>query len=166
MNILKKNERILISENFYLDEFIHPDIYFKFGRNSVVYLNKELVKMVELIRKGFNEARKLKDPQAKEVGLYLNNWATGGNLKNCGLRYMYNPHKKGSHSRHYYSFCADLHCTGGVDEAELYAHLVEYQDFYYTKGLTTIERYEYTQGWVHISIEWRPFEEKIRFIKP
>ena len=127
--------------------------------------------MCELIRKGFNQVRKEQNPAAPEVGLFPNNWATGGHLKNSGLRDFYHPHKKGSRSRHYYSFCADLHTTSGATEKELYDHILEYQDFYYSKGLTTLEDENFTlndqgQGWVHVSIEWRPFEEKIRIIKP
>jgi hypothetical protein len=162
---IAKRERIKISDNFYLDEFIHPEIYKRFGKNSTVYLNQKLIEIVELLRKGFNEERNMifKSPK---VGFVINNWGTGGKFINSGVRDFFNPHKKGSRSRHYYGLCADLKLTGGIDEKELYLHILKYKEFYFEKGLTTIENYNFTPGWVHVSIEWRPNEEEIRIINP
>jgi len=166
MSKLNKRDRIKISENFYLDEFMHPDLYKMFGAKSTRYLNKQLVEIVELLRRGFNRERQMHNPSLPEIGFYLNNWANGGNLKNCGVRYFFKPHKKGSHSRHYWSFCADIHLTAGVDEKELYDHILRNKDYYFRKGLTTLEDYDDTPGWVHISIEWNPWDDEIRIIKP
>lgn len=163
---VSKKERIKVSQNFFLDEFMHPEIYKRFGKNSTVYLNQKLVELVELIRKGFNEDRKFQDVKAPEIGFVINNWATGGKFKDSGVRDFFNPHKKGSRSRHYFSFCADLKLTGGVDEKELYLHILKFKDYYFSKGLTTLENYNFTPGWVHVSIEWRPNEEEIRIINP
>ncbi len=163
---LKKEDRVKLADHFYLDEFIHPEIYRKFGKNSTLYLNVRLLYMVVLIRDKFNESRKAKDPNAKEIGIYMNTWANGGGLKNSAVRCFYYPHKKGSWSRHYLSLCLDMHLSGGGDERELYDHILEYDDFYFSHGLTTIEGFDFTPNHCHISLEFRPFQEKIRIIKP
>ncbi len=163
---LKTKDRVKISDNFYLDEFIHPKIYERFGRTSTRYLNPGIVKAVELVRKGFNEERKMHIPHAKEIGIYINTWGTGGNLINSGVRDFLNPHKKNSRSRHYYSMCADMHLNGARDERELYNHIIKHSEFYFKKGISTIEDFNFTPAWCHISIEWNPWDDKMRIIKP
>ena len=49
-------KRIEVSENFYLDEFIHPVIYKQFKSASIWYLNPQLVKLVQIIREHYGEA--------------------------------------------------------------------------------------------------------------
>ena len=64
--------RIQITENFYLDEFIHRDIYNQFKGKSIWYLNPQLPKLVQEIRNRYGEP------------IYINTWFNGGDLKNSG----------------------------------------------------------------------------------
>ena len=89
-------KRIKVSENFYLDEFIHPNIYNQWGERSKRYLNPKLVDLVQSLRNVFGS-------------ITINNWATGGNFINSGLRDFKDPlGGKLNRSGHYYGNCADL----------------------------------------------------------
>ena len=140
-----------ISKDFYLDEYIHPVIYKRFGSNSKLYLSQNLVELVQEIR----------DLYGKPI--FINTWIKGGALKNSGLRDYKNPlGGKLNRSRHYYGLCADLHAK---DIKELQAHLLEYQDVYFAKGLRVVEDYDYTPTWLHVSVEWTGLDE-VKIIKP
>lgn len=161
-------KRHKISKNFYADEFIHPYLYKKIvgmGLDPKLYINRRLVGLIELIRKNFNDEARSFNANHKDVGLYINTWWSGGHLKNSGLRTFLQPHKKGSLSRHYFNECADLHLNGGGDEQLLYNHILRYKDFYFYCGLTTLEDFDFTPAWVHVSMEWRT-EESIYIMKP
>lgn len=162
----KLDNRVQVSPHFYLDEFMHPYLYKKFGAKSIRYLPPALVQMAELIRKSFNNEMQLHNENWKEKGMYYNTWGTGGNLKNCGVRCYLQPHKKGSLSRHYLGLCGDLHLNGGGDEKPVYDHILNNEDFYFNRGLTTLEDFNYTPNWVHFSLEWQLNANKITIIKP
>lgn len=140
-----------ISENFYLDEYIHPAIYRRFGRNSKVYLSKDLVDLVQVIREKYGKP------------IYINTWMKGGALKNSGLRDYKNPlGGRLNRSRHYYGLCADLHAE---DIKELQLHVLDNAEYYHSKGLRVIEEYLFTPTWLHVSVEWTGLDE-IKTIQP
>lgn len=143
-------KRIEVSENFYLDEFIHPVIYKQFKSASIWYLNPQLVKLVQIIREHYGEP------------IYINTWATGGKLKNSGLRDYKNPLGKLNRSRHYYGLCADLHTK---DIKKLQKHIADNAAYYYDFGLRVIEDFDYTPTWCHVSVENTELDN-VRYIKP
>lgn len=143
--------RVQLTDNFYLDEFIHPNIYKRFGKISTKYISKELVDLVQLIR----------DKYGKPI--YINTWYNGGNLKNSGLRDYKTPlGGKLNRSRHYYGLCADLHCE---DIKELQKHIYDNRQMYQHFGLTVIENYKHTPSWCHVSVEWTRLD-KVQMINP
>ena len=142
--------RIQVSENFYLDEFIHPVIYKQFKGKSIWYLNPQLPKLVQEIRKTYGEP------------IYINTWFNGGDLKNSGLRDYKNPLGKLNRSRHYYGLCADLHTK---DIKKLQQHVADNADYYFNFGLRVIEDFKYTPSWLHVSVENTELES-VRYIRP
>ncbi len=67
-------KRIKVSDNFYLDEFINPVTYNKFGVKSQRYIRPELIKIAQMIR------------SYTGLSCEINNWATGGAYEESGLR--------------------------------------------------------------------------------
>ena len=142
--------RIEITEDFYLDEYIHPVIYKQFKSASIWYLNPQLPILVQEIRNRYGEP------------IYINTWATGGSLKNSGLRDYKTPLGKLNRSRHYYGLCADLHTH---DIKKLQQHVADNAEYYFNFGLRVIEDFKYTKSWCHISVENTELD-KVRYIKP
>ena len=159
--------RIKVSKNFYADEFLNIYLYYdiwKKGGDALIlrYLNINLV----------NIAQKSRDLTGSSVT--INNWwnhykivrkgfkedivPEPGRFINSGLRYLLNPHREGSLSRHYFNECIDEKFT--MNSFEYYhdiliPNLAEFQKL----GLTAVEDIEATKGkngrfgWVHKSTE-------------
>jgi hypothetical protein len=143
--------RSKISDNFYLDEFIHPEIYHRFGTNSKLYLSPQLVELVQAIRTKYGKP------------IYINTWANGGRFKNSGLRDYKNPlGGKLNRSRHYYGLCADLHAE---DIKELQNHVNDNLEYYHKLGLRVVENFAFTKSWLHVSVEWTALDV-VKFINP
>ena len=66
--------RIKVSDNFYLDEFVNPTTYNKFGYKSQRYIRPELIKIAQCLR------------SFTGLPCTINNWASGGAYKESGLR--------------------------------------------------------------------------------
>jgi hypothetical protein len=143
-------DRIKITDNFYLDEFVHPKIYDVFKEKSRLYVSQKLIDLVQLIRENYGEP------------IYINTWGNGGKRINSGLRDYKNPLGKLNRSRHYYGLCADL-TTNDIDA--LQKHIKENKELYFSHGLRIIEDFDYTKTWCHISVENSGLNY-VRFIKP
>ena len=143
--------RVKISDNFYLDEFIHPEIYHRFGANSKLYLSSDLVDLVQAIRSKYGKP------------ININTWATGGARKNSGLRDYKNPlGGRLNRSRHYYGLCVDMVCS---DIKGLQNHIDENKEYYHKLGLRVIENFNHTPTWCHVSVEWTGLDV-VKFINP
>ena len=142
--------RIKLTNHFFLDEFIHPNIYNRFKSKSRLYINPVLVELAEVIRQKYGEP------------LYINTWATGGSRINSGLRDYKKPLGKLNRSRHYYGLCVDFTTN---DIKKFQKHIDENKDFYYEHGLRVIENFRYTNSWCHISVENTGLD-KVKFITP
>jgi hypothetical protein len=143
-------QRIKITDNFFLDEFVHPNIYNRFKGNSRLYVNPSLIELVQLIREKYGEP------------ININTWARGGSRINSGVRDYFKPLGKLNRSRHYYGLCADLTTA---DIKKLQKHVDDNKDYYYEFGLRVIEDFRYTRSWCHISVENTGLN-KVKFIKP
>ena len=131
-------KRIKATENFYWDELIHPAIYKRFYERSRLYMNPQLLILLQAIRENYGKS------------ITINNWAIGGKFKNSGLRDYKNPLGKLNRSRHYYGLAIDMKAD---DIKALQAHVYDNRDIYYDLGLRVIEDYRYTASWCHISVE-------------
>ena len=142
--------RIKVSDNFYLDEYVHPEIYKRFKGESKLYINPQLFVLVQAIRSRWGKS------------ITINNWYNGGRFINSGLRDYKNPLGKLNRSRHYYGLCADLKTD---DIKGLQQHVANNADYYYKLGLRVIEDFDYTKTWLHISVENTGLNS-VRYIKP
>lgn len=139
-----------ISENFELQEYVHPVIFKRFGKDSKLYINPQLFILVQEIRTKWGQS------------ITINNWNSGGRYINSGLRDYKNPLGTLNRSRHYYGLCADLKTK---DIRGLQQHIADNSEYYYNFGLRVIEDFDYTSSWCHVSVENTGLGE-IRYIKP
>lgn len=153
MSELKNRYPIPQSTHFYVDELIHPNIYKRFGKYSLKFMNPKLLNVLAIIR------NLIKEP------IVVNSWGSGGNFINSGLRDFKKPlNGKLSYSRHYYGLCLDLK-PKTMTIKRLFKIIKENESLFIEAGLTVIEDIRYTPTWLHISVEYTglPF---ITTIKP
>lgn len=129
-------ERIKISENFYLDEFIHPNLYKKFGKKSRWFIDQRIIDIVQYIR------------TATGKPITVNTWATGGNFKERGIR---DPKTTtgAKYSQHKFGKAVDFTVSGMSADEVRKKILGEWKDDLMELGLTSIEM---GVSWVHCDI--------------
>jgi len=145
-------KRYKLTDNFYLDEFIHPDIYRKFGNKSVWFIDQRMVYIAQALR----------DDMATPA--IINNWATGGNYKSSGVRVM--AAKVGAkYSQHKYGRAIDIKFGSWQATKEAYDFILVNQDKYMELGLTTLENIKYTPTWLHLDCRLTAMDQ-ILIVKP
>jgi|JI8StandDraft_1071087.scaffolds.fasta_scaffold93405_4 hypothetical protein len=135
-------DRIKVSPNFYLDEFVPKKIYEQFGAKSIQFVSQERIDRAEAMR-------------AIHGPIIINNWATGGPLQESGFRVP--DTKTGAFlSQHKQNNADDYHFVkfNGLSKA---AKLEAYDgvrleirnnpELYKGMGITTIEAG--TWSWLH-----------------
>lgn len=146
--------RIKVSDNFYLDEFIHPDIYKRFGAYSMRYIDANLVNIAQLIR------------TLSGKPTTINNWYNNSGHKyiDSGLRNFYK-NKYGKWSVHLFGKAIDVKVQD-MTPGQVWRNIIlQNLDQFKAIGLTTIEDLNYTPTWIHLSTEWTN-QEEIRIVKP
>lgn len=63
-----------VSDHFDIRELVHPDIYERIGARCLGFIHPSAVPTLEMIRRGIADS------------ITINNWHTGGALKDSGLR--------------------------------------------------------------------------------
>ena len=128
-------ERIKVSEFFYLDELVAPEIYHKWGAKSIYFLDRSLIIGLVALRK------------MTDAPIYINNWGIGGARKYSGLR----PKDclvGSKFSQHKFGRAFDIR-SKLYSPAELRAILDEYATFFVGNGLITGYELD-TDTWTHI----------------
>lgn len=128
--------RLRISRNFWLDEFICPEIYGRFGHASRWFLRLEIVEICQYIRTQTGKA------------IIVNNWYTGGPYEQSGLRPLTGD-VGAEHSLHRYGCAADIKVADMTPfqvKEFIQAHWPQLQQI----GLTTIENIKHTPTWTHL----------------
>lgn len=133
-------ERIKLTKNFYLDEFIPKEVYEQFGERSKQFLDPRLPLLLQAIR----------DFTGK--GITINNWIHGGAFNNRGFRHPFTG-VGGTLSQHKFGRGADYNIEGMKDIEADEMIIKEFKRFQ-PYGLTTIENPKFTNGWTHIDTRW------------
>ena len=149
-------ERIKVSDNFYLDEFIDPITYDKFGANSQRYIRQEIIRIAQCLR------------SFTGLSCEINNWATGGAYKESGLR-NFETSTGAKYSAHKFGGSIDIK-IGKLDSYAMAQIIIDnYDDIFKGLGVTRIEDPKYTKGknrsWLHIDSMWTGSNE-LQIIKP
>jgi len=124
----------MLTKNFIIQEFVTPEIYKRFGENSIWFVDKRIITIADYLRES------LKTP------ITINNWHIGGQRNESGLR-AGNTTTGASWSQHKYGRAVDLHFKGLKPE-EVRNYIRKNFAVLSVMGLTTIEKD--TPTWVHI----------------
>ena len=129
-------KRIQISKNFYLDEFVDPTTYGRFGANSRWFVDTRIVAGVQFMRD-------------KMGPLTINDWANGGRFRLSGLR-PFETSIGSKWSQHKYKNGADIK-SAKYSPDELHEFLKANEDLYIqNQWVTTIEKLQFTPTWTHV----------------
>lgn len=128
--------RVQVTENFYLDEFIHPVIYAARGAKSIQLIDHRMILLAQFIRDNMGP-------------IFINTWATGGDRKNSGLRYWKEP-LGATWSQHYFGNAFDC-VSPQYKPKDIHEFLLANQDQLIERGwLTTLEALKDTPTWTHV----------------
>jgi len=128
--------RVQLTENFYLDEFIDPSTYAARGAKSIQLIDMRIVYACQYIRDHLGSVT-------------VNNWAKSGQYKESGLRSAFT--KTGAKfSQHKFGRAADIKVAGKTP-AEVHAFIKAHEQFFIERQwITTMEELEDTPTWTHI----------------
>ena len=127
-----------ISKNFYIQEFVPPEIFAKYGESSRWFVSPFQISVAQLIR----------DITAKKT--YVNTWHAGGSLKQRGTRFGT---FGAAYSQHRLANAIDI-SVEGLNPSEIHDLIVRRADYFKKLGLTTIEDLRYTPTWIHLDARW------------
>lgn len=131
-----------VSKDFELGEFIDPVTWMIRGQKSVELIDSRLIALVQFCRDYFN------------VRVTINNWHSGGQYKESGLRAWLS--KTGAaYSQHKYGRAADLKFDG-LEPEYVRNEIRRNWPVFKAAGLTTIEKD--TPTWVHIDVRYTGME--------
>jgi len=132
-----------ISDHFTLEEYIPPEIFKLAGEKAVSFISERLILGNEKLRRTLGKS------------ITINNWKSGGDFKNSGLR-SWSCKEGAKFSDHKYGHATDLKVDGMHSfevQKFLADHWLEYNMFF-----TAIEKG--TDGWTHVSDRYIPGWDK------
>ena len=129
---------------FGIKELVSPVVYNKWGEQAWMFFNPLVLEDLDTIRETWGSS------------IIINNWATGGNLKQCGLRsnmddMVIDKTFKGKLylSSHCLGCGFDLHAGNGLNN-KLWQHCYDLILHKKLKTFRRLENLKLTKGWVHI----------------
>jgi len=126
-----------VSKNFYLWEFVPPDIYKKYGESSVWFVDTGLIFLCQFFRDDLD--------RPININTYKN-YADESGFTDSGFR-SYRSKVGGVLSQHRFGRGGDLK-VDGLDYEELREYVRKNWVKFKAAGLTTIEKN--TESWLHI----------------
>ena len=143
--------RIKVSNNFYLDEFVDPITYKKFNGQSIWFLDNRLIKIAQFLR------------ELTDRPITINNWINNGTFKASGFR---RPSTRvgGYLSQHKFGKAIDVKVSG-IPSADVLNIIMTNWPKFKELGLTTVEDIAFTTSWNHLDIRHTD-KEDILIVKP
>ena len=137
--MMKKTDRIAVSANFYLDEFIPEEIWNQFRKKSIIFVRKEQIMRAEGLRKIYGPVI-INSWAFKKDGL---NWC-GYRTPKCSTGAEYSQHKmKSAEDYHFVAFNGKGKAAYDQVREDILKNPVTFLDL----GITSIE--EGTWSWLH-----------------
>ena len=138
--------RIKVTDNFYLDELVPPEIYSARGSKSIELLDMRIVN-------GLQHLRELAD-----VPFTINNWINKGRFDERGLR-LPGTRTGAKWSQHKYGRAIDIDPVG-ISVSQLFDILKANEMFFIERQwITTVENIEFTKTWLHIDCRYTGRDE-------
>jgi hypothetical protein len=161
-----------LSPNFDVREFVSPDVYNKFGSNSIWFVDKRIVDIAEFYKSFFFEYYKKRNGDSlKSVSIVVNNWHYGGHRKWSGLRTP-DCGIGASMSQHKFKSGFDCEiilkfkdgCKVEANYIEIHKAIQDNEELFLSKGVTTVEDVKIATGWLHTDIRWIKDQTKIKIV--
>lgn len=143
--------RIRLTNNFWLDEFVAPEIYKRFQGNSLIFVNPLLIKIVQLLRNRFG-------------CVIINNWSQHGKIDASEFLLLEESQKQNyftksglrspwcsvgaTYSQHKFGNAVDLKFTTATPKQVRKDIIKNYDTLYKPLGLMAME--DNTTSWLHI----------------
>ena len=127
-----------LSKNFILQEFVPPDVFAQFGDKAAWFIDPKVVAIAQWLR----------DHTGKSVT--VNNWHTGGQYKESGLR-SFLTRTGAAYSQHKFGRAADIKILG-MGGAEMRKIVDDNSAALMELGLTTVELD--TPTWLHVDCRY------------
>ena len=129
-------KRVQISDNFYLDEFIPPDIYSERGEKAIALIDHRIVLAAQFLRETIGKP------------MIINNWWRGGKFTKRGLR-RWNETTGARWSQHKYGRGFDFHISG-MTPSQIHSIILQNEEMLINHQLITVlEDVRDTASWVH-----------------
>ena len=126
---------------FSIKELVSPIVYDKWKEQAWMFFDKTVLQDLDTIRETYGHP------------IIINNWASGGTLKQCGLRSNMDDLVKSKKtlylSAHIRGTAFDLHCAYGHNN-KLWQHCYNLIKSKKLKAFNGLEDYKKTNGWVHV----------------
>jgi hypothetical protein len=143
--------RILVTDNFYLDEFIDPVTYSARGARSIELMDMRIILAVQHLR------------ELTGKPITVNNWHKRGSLRLRGYR-PEGTRTGAKWSQHKHGRALDFHIAG-MTTAEVHALIMAHEQFFVERQwITVIEDARDTPSWTHIDCRYTG-EDKIRVVR-
>lgn len=147
-----------LTEHFYLDEFIPPEIYSARGVKSIALLDMRIIAGVQFLRE------KAQEKYGSSVSFTVNNWYNKGKRHESGLR-LPNTRTGAKWSQHKYGRAVDI-VPKGLSVAQLFEIVKDNERYLIDAGfITTIENIAYTKTWLHVDCRYTGLEN-LRIVNP
>lgn len=124
-----------LNNYFELEEFIPPQIFKRWGTNSIQFLDPKILAIATAYREFFG------------VPVHINNWHKGGPLSYRGYRPP-RVNVGGEYSQHKFGRAFDCN-IGNMTSKEMSTKVLDNWEHFKTFGLTTLENYKFTDTWLH-----------------
>ena len=141
-----------VSSNFYLQEFVDPGTYGKFGDSSIWFIDPRIITLAQFIRERLGKP------------CTINNWNAGGQYQYSGFR------PPGctigaAYSQHRFGRAIDLKVKG-MSADEVREDIINSWEIYRkSTALTTIEDGAFAPTWCHMDIRETDSDE-LKIVKP
>tara|TARA_Y100000310_G_scaffold89874_1_gene86978 strand:- start:264 stop:689 length:426 start_codon:yes stop_codon:yes gene_type:complete len=139
-----------VSSNFYLQEFIDPNTYKRFGASSIWFIDRKIINLAQFIRERLGKP------------CTVNNWHSGGSRNYAGFDPPGGWRKATSLSQHRFGRAMDLKVKG-VTADEVREELENNYSIYKRFGLGAIEDGAFAPTWCHIDVRE---SEELLIVKP
>lgn len=126
---------IEVSNNFSLEEFIHPAILKRVGDRSLDFLHPQLVLTIQALRDKFGR-------------ITINNWLWDGKFKDSGLRLPLGELGAGM-SSHKFGCAADCKFSD-VEPIEVQTYIIRHQSEF--PSIVRLENALVTKTWLHVEV--------------
>lgn len=144
--------RIKVTDNFFLDELVPPEIYTARRGKAIELLDMRIVSALQFLRE------KAEEKYGSDVSFVVNNWATGGNFHESGRR-LANTRTGAKWSQHKDGRALDPK-PKGLTVSQLFDIAKEHERFLVDNALlTTIENISFTKTWLHIDCRYTGLDQ-------